>query len=100
MLDQLGLGDPNRMAARLAQLSTTDLEDLRFAVLDIARPQWTACLRRQAPLTPTAIWAAEADPAVAVGATLLWAGHYLSLLALANCRAGRGTPGPLPAGPR
>ena len=78
ILDSLGLADPGRLARRLAELSDSDASDLRFFFLDMARST-LECLSAedQALDKKTVIWAGDADPAPMVGATLLWAHHYL-----------------------
>jgi hypothetical protein len=78
ILDSLGLADPGRLARRLAELSDSDTSDLRFFFLDMARST-LECLSAedQALDMKTVIWAGDADPAPMVGATLLWAHHYL-----------------------
>jgi hypothetical protein len=79
ILDSLGLTDPDRLARRLAALSESDIGDLRFSFLDMARSTLD-CLSGddQALAGKATIWAADADPAAMVGATLLWADHYLA----------------------
>jgi hypothetical protein len=78
ILDSLGLADPGGLAQRLAELSDSDISDLRFFFLDMARAT-LECLyaEDQALDKKTVIWAGDADPAPMVGATLLWADHYL-----------------------
>jgi hypothetical protein len=62
---------------RLAELSESDIGGLRF-FLDMARSTLD-CLSGddQALADKAVIWAGDAAPAAMVGATLLWADHYL-----------------------
>lgn len=78
MLDLMGLADPDQLSQRLAQISDSDIDELRFFYLDMAKSTLD-CLTTHArgPVSPAAIWAGDADPAAMAGATLLWADHYL-----------------------
>lgn len=77
-LDFLGLTDPERVARRLAELSEPDVEDLRLFFLAMARSTLDCLSGEDQSLADKAvIWAGDADPAAMVGATLLWADHYL-----------------------
>ena len=78
ILDSLGLANPGRLDRRLAELSDSDMDDLRFFFLDMARSTLECLSGEDEALGKKAvIWAGDADPAPMVGATLLWADHYL-----------------------
>jgi hypothetical protein len=78
ILDGLGLGDAATMRARAAQLSDDDLAALRYGFLDLAKCTLDRLIEQAEALQPpTAIWAGSADPLRLLGATLLWADHYL-----------------------
>ena len=77
-LDSMGLADPNRLTRRLAQLSQAEIDELRFFFLDLAKSTLDSLAGQdRAAVSPAIIWAGDADPAAMVGATLLWADHYL-----------------------
>jgi hypothetical protein len=76
-MDCLGLTDPERLERRLAGLSESDAEELRFFFLDMARSTPDCLADGQTLAGRAAIWAGDAGPAAIAGATLLWADHYL-----------------------
>ena len=77
-LDFLGLIDPDQLARRLAELSEPEMEDLRLFFLAMARSTLDCLSGEDQSLADKAIiWAGDADPGTMVGATLLWADHYL-----------------------
>ena len=77
-LDGLGLDRPNRLARRLAELSASDRDDLRYFLVDIAKTTIDILSeQQQASPGPAIIWAGDADPTAMVGGTLLWADQYL-----------------------
>jgi hypothetical protein len=77
-LDGLGLNNPARLARRLAGLTTSDMADLRYFLIDTAKTT-IDILSEQQHASPglVIIWAGDGDPAATVGGTLLWADHYL-----------------------
>lgn len=78
ILDGLGLSDLERLERRTAELTDTELEDLRYAFLDIAKCTLDTLLEGvAAPEPATAIWAGTSAPLAMLGATLLWADQYL-----------------------
>jgi hypothetical protein len=77
ILDSMGLADPDRLAQRLAELSDSEVDDLRFFFVDMARSTLQSLLIAETLDKKAVIWAGDADPAPMVGATLLWAHHYL-----------------------
>jgi hypothetical protein len=78
VLDQLGLSDAKQLEQRVAQLSDAEISDLRYALLDIGKSAFDRLLEESAtPEPPTVIWAGSSPPGALLGATLLWADHYL-----------------------
>lgn len=80
VLEALGLADLETLARRVRDLSAGDRDELVYAALSIAR----ATLDRIAELSqaadgPTMIWSDARRPTQVIGATLLWADHYLIL---------------------
>jgi len=89
MLDDLGLGDPRGLAARVPQLTDRDLDALAYGALDLAK----ACVDRlleesQAATPPVVLWAEKDSVAEVIGRTLLWADRYLVPDALADAFLG------------
>jgi hypothetical protein len=77
-LDSLGLDNPDQLASRLARLTDSDMADLRYFLIDVAKTTIDVLtVQQQAPPGPVLIWAGDADPVAMVGGTLLWADHYL-----------------------
>ena len=77
-LEAFGLADPESLEHRVRGLSDNDRDELVFAALGIAK----ATLDRVAELSkvadgPTMIWSDAQRPNHVIGATLLWADHYL-----------------------
>jgi hypothetical protein len=78
MLDGLGLGDPDSLSARVAGISTADLESLAYGVLDLAKASVDRLLEDSSSATPSVVlWAEHDAVAEVLGRTLLWADHYL-----------------------
>lgn len=78
ILDGLGLANPDTVEQRVGELSDDDLEVLRYAFLDLARCTFDRLLADAAGAEPpTTIWAGTAPPLALLGATLMWADHYL-----------------------
>lgn len=78
ILDAMGLADQDRVAGRLAELSGSQISDLQFFFIDMVRSTLECLSDETQGLDGKAvIWAGDAEPAPMVGATLLWADHYL-----------------------
>lgn len=78
ILDSLGLGDLATVEARVGQLSDDDLAALRYGFLDLAKCTLDRLIEQAGvPQPPTVIWADAGAPLRLLGATLMWADHYL-----------------------
>ncbi len=79
MLELLGLSKPDRLEARIRELSASDLTDLRYGVVDLAKVTIDRLLH-QASLdpVPTVLWNSNSEGALGtIASTMLWADHYL-----------------------
>ena len=73
-----GLMPRRDIGRHLRQLTETDLNQLRYAAVDIARLTIDRLLwEAKQDLPPTTVWAPGAEPARAVASTMFWADHYL-----------------------
>jgi hypothetical protein len=78
ILDDLGLSDPGTVKTRADQLSDEDLANLRYGFFDLAKCTLDRLIEQaDARQSPTVIWAGAGAPVRLLGATLMWADHYL-----------------------
>ncbi len=78
ILDGLGLGNSDQVDRRVAELTDAHREDLRYGLLDIAKCTLDRLFEEASAAQPrTTIWAGSSAPLTLLGATLLWADHYL-----------------------
>lgn len=78
LLDDLGLGDADRLDRRAAELDDRRLDELAYGILDLAKASIDR-LREEADgsAPPVSLWAEHDDVAQVIGRTLLWADRYL-----------------------
>ena len=80
VLRSLGLGDRDRLDPRIRQLSQSDLADLRYGVVDLAKLRIDRLLlQTRLDPAPTVLWNSNADETLStIASTMLWADHYLT----------------------
>lgn len=78
ILASFGLTAPDKVVGRVAELSQTDLTELRYGILELARATFDRLVEDDASPNPPSVVRAERIPAAElIGRTMLWADHYV-----------------------
>lgn len=80
VLRSLGLGDRDRLNARIRELSQADLAELRYGVVNLAKLTIDRLLlQTRLDPAPTVLWNSNANETLStIASTMLWADHYLT----------------------